>query len=248
MEEVVTAPAAEQTPAAAAPATSAAEVKPAAAVTPEPVKAAVEPAKGPVSIKKPSILSDAGKTPTPEAGEVKTGTEVVKEGAKEGETKPEGEPVKPTVPEKYEIKAPEGMTLDEGSLAEFTPIAKELGLTNEQVQKLADFQAKQIQTAETNQKQAFDSFVDQTIKDTKDFFGSKLSAELPFVAKGRDQFADADVIGLLEASGLANHKAFIQMFAKMGRSISEHKVVEGKTAVAAETRTDGQIIYAKDNK
>lgn len=243
MDNVTTAPAAAEpivTPAAMAPVTPVA-AEPAKAAPDSPVKL-----KSEVVVPKPSILSDAGKTPTPVTDATKTGAEAGKEGeAKPAEAPKEGEPAKATVPEKYEIKAPDGITLDEAVLAEFTPIAKELGLTNEQVQKLADFQANQIKNAQSFQKQEFDKFVDATRKETTDYFGSKLSAELPYIAKGRDNFANEGVLSKLESCGLASDKDFMLMFSKMGRSVSEQKLVDGKVDSPTDTRTDGQVIYAK---
>lgn len=155
-----------------------------------------------------------------------------------------------TVPDKYDIKVPDGMTLDAAVLEEFTPIAKELGLTNDAVQKLADFQVKQIQkistAAQAAQKQAFESFIETTTKESVDFFGAKLDGMLPYVAKGRDQFANEGVMAKLEATGLSNDKDFILMFDKMGRTVSEHKLVDGKPVAGTDQRTPGSIIYGKD--
>lgn len=48
-------------------------------------------------------------------------------------------------PEKYEtFKAPEGYELDDELIAEVTPVFKELGLNQEQSQKLVDFYSKKI--------------------------------------------------------------------------------------------------------
>lgn len=252
MSETATAPAAETTTPTAAPvektvtAASATvpETKPVATATTPEAKPAETGPKSPVSTTKPSLLSEAGKTQTTTTETAKPTVEAGKEVAKEGEA----EPAKPTVPEKYEVTAPEGMPVDEAVLAEFTPIAKEIGLTNEQVQKLANFQASQIVKAQEFQKSSFETFVANTEKETRDFYGAKLDGELTYVAKGRDQFADKDVIAMLDATGLGGHKAFIGMFAKMGRAISEQKLVEGKSDNAQDTRSDGQIIYSKDKK
>lgn len=149
------------------------------------------------------------------------------------------------VPEKYDIKAPEGMTLDTVALEKFTPIAKELGLSNDQVQKLADFQAEQTKAALQAQADNFNKFLEDTKAETKTFFGTKLSGELKFVAKARDMFIDKDAMELLETTGLANHKAIITMLSKIGRAVSEDKLVDGKSSVG-EQRSDAQIIYAKD--
>lgn len=59
-----------------------------------------------------------------------------------GDTPPKVED-KPAAPEKYEAwTVPEGYELDAGLVEEATPIFKELGLTQEQSQRLVDFYAK----------------------------------------------------------------------------------------------------------
>lgn len=63
----------------------------------------------------------------------------------EGEAKPDGEKKpeeKAVAPEKYEtFAAPEGYEIDPALVEKATPLFKELGLTQEQAQKLVDFQA-----------------------------------------------------------------------------------------------------------
>lgn len=280
MPEPIVEEAAKPESAAAAPETAkpAAEAaKPETAKAAEPVKAA-EPAKGPVStVKQTSIISDAGKAAAPadkgaaETPEAKAAAEALAKTEAENKRlleaddktlspedlakkqellKAQADAKAKGVPEKYEIKAPEGMTIDETIMKEFTPIAKELGLSNEGVQKLVDFEAKRLSAAQTAseaaQKQSFETFRETTRNEAVEFFGSKLADELPYVAKGRDNFADDEVMQLLEATGLSNHKAFIKMFAKMGRTVSEDKLADGKASGAEDTRTPGQIIYAKD--
>lgn len=214
---------------------------------PQPTPAA-QPASPVSTVKPASILSDAGKTPAADAS--KDGKSILDGAKAEGQDPaktdaPQAE--KPAVPEKYEIKAPEGMTIDESILEKFTPIAKELGLSNEQVQKLAEFQATQITEAQKAQESNFTKFVDDTKAESIKFFGDKLQAELPYIAKGRDAFASSEVMDLLEKTGLSNHKAVLSMFAKLGRTVSEDKLVDGKGKLPQNTKTDGQIIYGPDN-
>lgn len=61
---------------------------------------------------------------------------------------------KADVPEKYEIKLPEGMKLDEELMKEFEPLAKELGLTNEKAQALMNLQVKATQRMVEEQDRA----------------------------------------------------------------------------------------------
>jgi len=49
------------------------------------------------------------------------------------------------LPDVYELQAPEGMEFDTVMAAQFTPVAKELGLNNAQAQKLADLYCSRVQ-------------------------------------------------------------------------------------------------------
>jgi hypothetical protein len=54
------------------------------------------------------------------------------------------------VPDKYDLKAPEGMILDEKALAKITPVFKELALTQIQAQGLTNFFAQIMKDKTTN--------------------------------------------------------------------------------------------------
>jgi hypothetical protein len=51
----------------------------------------------------------------------------------------------PVVPESYELVAPDGVTLDAASVEAATPVFKELGLTNEQANKLVPIATQMAQ-------------------------------------------------------------------------------------------------------
>ena len=96
------------------------------------------------------------------AGEEKPGTEktaeeLAAEKAEKDTADKAEKDKKPAAPEKYEFAAPEGQALDANALAVFEPIAKELGLTQEQAQKLVDIYPQiQQQQAEAWSKQVAD--------------------------------------------------------------------------------------------
>lgn len=217
---------------------------------------AAQPAAGtegkpasPVSTTKPtpSILSDAGKPATDAAGGDKSILDSAKaEGDDKAKADDAAKPVEKTVPEKYEIKAPEGIPLDQAAIEAFTPLAKELKLSNEEFQKLVDYRAKEVKAATDKQAQDFDKFRADTKAETLKEFGPKLQEELPYVAKARDQFADSEVMQLLDDTGLSSHKAFIRMFGKIGRAVSEDKRVDGRTTPAG--LSDGQIMFPNQGK
>lgn len=144
-----------------------------------------------------------------------------KDKAKEPEKKDE----KPVVPEKYEFKAPEGVEqLDPQALAVFEPIAKELGLSQEQAQKLVDIYPQiQQQQAEAWSKQVTD-WGDQ-VKADKEIGGDKLTASVGQAQKALDQFGTPALREYLESSGLGNHPELVRAFAKVGKMMSEDKII-----------------------
>ena len=75
--------------------------------------------------------------------------EIIDQGNSPVEVKPneptapvEPKPDAPVVPESYDFRAPEGATLDKSAVDAATPIFKELGLTQDQAQKLVDLYPK----------------------------------------------------------------------------------------------------------
>src|SRR5262245_60440079 len=93
----------------------------------------------------------AGKT-TVTGGDAKTGaTGTVQQQQAQGSndgTQGDGKggnaQAKPGAPEKYEFKAPEGVTLDTGLVNDFTPLAKELGMSQDAAQKVVDLYASKV--------------------------------------------------------------------------------------------------------
>lgn len=94
---------------------------------------------------------DAADKPAAEPG-AKTEAEIAAE--KEATEKANKEKKESGAPEKYEFKATaEGQDLDAEALATFEPVARELGLSQEQAQKLVDIYGKDI-VPKLEQKQA----------------------------------------------------------------------------------------------
>ncbi|WP_447881594.1 peptidase [Serratia fonticola] len=168
--------------------------------------------------------------------------EVDKAGEKDKAKEPEKKDEKPVVPEKYEFKAPEGVEqLDPQALAVFEPIAKELGLSQEQAQKLVDIYPQiQQQQAEAWSKQVTD-WGDQ-VKADKEIGGDKLTASVGQAQKALDQFGTPALREYLEQSGLGNHPELVRAFAKVGKMMSEDKIIVPNQGGQ---RTAADIMYGK---
>lgn len=131
---------------------------------------------------------------------------------------------KPAAPEKYEFAAPEGQALDANALAVFEPIAKELGLTQEQAQKLVDIYPQiQQQQAEAWSKQIAEW--GEQVKADKEIGGDKFNASVGLAQRALDQFGNPELREYLNASGLGNHPALVRFCAKVGKSMAEDSFV-----------------------
>lgn len=131
---------------------------------------------------------------------------------------------KPAAPEKYEFAAPEGQELDANALSVFEPIAKELGLTQEQAQKLVDIYPQiQQQQAEAWSKQVADW--GEQVKADKEIGGDKFEVSVGLAQRALDQFGNPELREYLNASGLGNHPALVRFCAKVGKSMAEDSFV-----------------------
>ena len=147
------------------------------------------------------------------------------------EDKPgEGSEEKPEVPEAYEFTFADGMEVDADTLGNLSELAKELGLTQEQAQKIADLGVKQSERwAEAQQQVLADAekqWID-TLKADKDLGGDKLDENMA-VAKGAlDKFGSPELTEFLKESRLGNHPELIRWAFKVGKAIADDSVVPG---------------------
>lgn len=153
----------------------------------------------------------------------------------QGQEKPGGqEQQKPVVPEKYEIAAPEGFEqLDQGLLEQFTPIAKECGLTNEQAQKLANLYGKQLQQTNEMQEQEFfeqrQAWVNELKSDPE--FGNgnddTFKASVGKAQMALEQFGSPELKAYLAQTGLGDNVHLVKAFAKIGAALGEDGFISG---------------------
>jgi len=162
---------------------------------------------------------------TPESNEEKT--------LVESEIEDSGEK-KADVPEKYEIKLGEGQELDQGLLDAFTPIFKELGLSQEAVQKLAETYVPLVNdTAEKVRQESMNAYkqlVEGWKSETMKELGANSKQELSYCGKAIQKFGDNKLREALQETGMGNHPALVNFMRKVGKTISEDTFVDGNSA------------------
>lgn len=138
----------------------------------------------------------------------------------------DAKPTEPVVPESYELKMPDGVELDLAAAEEFTAIAKELKLDQAAAQKLADVGAKMAQRQAEAHAQLVETWTEQ-VKTDKDIGGDKLEENLGIARKAIDTFGSPELKALLNSTGLGNHPEVVKLAYKVGKAISEDRMVSG---------------------
>lgn len=139
--------------------------------------------------------------------------------------KPGDQTATPKVPEKYELKLPEGATLTDADVKLFEVEAKTLGLTQPQAQKLVDERVQMVRDTSAR-------FLDE-LKADKDLGGANFERTKGLAEQGRDAFLlglpEAERVEILDwfnRSGLGNHKALVRAFARLGKLVAEDKPLQ----------------------
>lgn len=134
-------------------------------------------------------------------------------------------------PDEYEFQAAEGQEFDKEVIEHFSEVARELNLSQDAAQKVLDKMAPvlaQRQAEQINQVQqqwAKDAAVD------KEFGGDKLNENLSTAKQAIETFATPELRELLNETGMGNHPEVIRVFYRVGKAISEDRLVSGSKNV-----------------
>jgi hypothetical protein len=131
-------------------------------------------------------------------------------------------------PEKYEFTVPEGMELDQEALAQFDPIARELNLTNEQAQKLADIYAQRMTATVQNQTKQWNDTLATWVTDMKsdrEIGGEQFDTSVRHAQSAITKFGTPELKSALDTYGMGNHPELVRVFARIGKAMAEDTFV-----------------------
>ena len=132
-------------------------------------------------------------------------------------------------PETYEtFSVSEGMTLDQAAVDAFTPVARDLNLTQEQAQKLVDLHAEQAQTwlqglYDAHAKQRADWVA--AAKADGEIGGADHADKVAVAKDALKRFGTPELTTALEDSGLGSHPEVVRFFHRVGKAIADDAVV-----------------------
>lgn len=138
-------------------------------------------------------------------------------------------PQEPSVPEDYEFQAPEGGELNKELVDEFKPLAKELGLSQENAQKLVDFQNKAEQKKQENWNNLQQEWMDKSQND-QEFGGQAFEENVAVARKALDTFGNDAFKEFLDFAGAGNHPEVIRFLYRVGKAVDEDKMHKGNAS------------------
>lgn len=158
---------------------------------------------------------------------------------------------RPEDPTKYDLTEIVPENYNPGIVDEFKQKAYEAGMSQEGVKKMAEWykevelrQHKAIKDARALQD-------DQNILALKTEFGVNFDNEVKNARKALDAYTDKSFRQYMDESGLGNHPALVKAFAKIGRELSEDRLVQSDTAVRMmknEELKKSEILRLRSNK
>ncbi|MFO7287648.1 MAG: protease [Gammaproteobacteria bacterium] len=134
-------------------------------------------------------------------------------------------------PESYEpFNLPEGVKLEGEDLEAFTGFAKELNLSQEQAQKLLERDLAVRKSIEERVNAEADAAIKgwlEAARADKEYGGERFDANIAVARKALEAFGTPELKAMLDSSGLGNHPEAIRFMYRVGKAISEDKLVLG---------------------
>lgn len=196
----------------------------------------------------PATTPPAPTTPPPAVTPPATppAVEPPKEGAPPAEPPKVEPPAAPTVPEKYELKLPEGSLLPAETLASVEAFAKE--------HKLTQAQAESILSRENAAAKSYhDSLVaeDKRIKDSyipalqndPQFGGANFDKNVERVHRFMKHYGGEDFKKELDASGFGNHPGLVKMIHNFAQHMGDDSFEHAGSGASGGAKTTGQLLY-----
>lgn len=127
---------------------------------------------------------------------------------------------------------PEGFEYDDGKVSEFTALARELNLTQEQAQKLVDLHVRHWLGFEEQTRAQGEAWSKQAMEDPE-FGGQKFTQSLRDANRFVSVFGGEGLRRALDATGAGNHPEIFKAFARAGRLLGEDQLATGTSAAGA---------------
>ena len=158
-------------------------------------------------------------------------------------------------PETYEdFVLPEEVSVNEDLITEFSGLAKEANMPQDMAQKFvtlqAEYMGKMAAEAATAQEEAWGTTLSEwadAAKADKEIGGADFKANVGVMRKALDMYGTPELKEALDITGVGNHPEFLRLMYRMGKDISDDKIVAGQGGpVKAAPKTLAARIFDND--
>lgn len=196
-----------------------------------------------------TTTASGNESATSEAVTTEQQAAATEQGQQQAQQQQQEQVAKPAVPEAYAFpNLPDGYSISDEQLAAFSPVLKELGLSQEQADKLVAFDAQRSLAAnEASQQQAVDFRNKQVgewetaLRNDATFGGANFDANVAVAQQFLTDFGSPELSAFLAESGLGSHPEVVRMFHKAGKELGEGKLHRTTTEVP---KTEMSIVDA----
>jgi hypothetical protein len=154
------------------------------------------------------------------------------------------------VPEKYDLKLPEGSLLSASQLEALATYSKENKLTAEQAQGLLEREHQAVATYVENQKQELAKKPEAWLAEAqadKEIGGDKFGENTELAKRALATFGSDTLKKILNDTGLGNHPELVRAFVRIGKAMSDDKLVL-PGAHAGGKKSIEDIFYGKSDE
>jgi len=134
----------------------------------------------------------------------------------------------PAIPEKYELKLPEGSSLDQSALDQVAAYAKEKGLSQEMAQAVLERENLAVSSYSERIDKEWEATKQQWVQTAlsdKELGGDAFKANVELAHRVIKKYASDEFVKALDSSGFGNHPELIRTFLRIGKLMSEDKLV-----------------------
>ncbi len=152
----------------------------------------------------------------------------------------------PSAPETYEFTMPEGVELDQGMADAVTPVFKDLGLSQEQADRLtgvyAEAMQKQAEAYQASVAEQVESWANE-LRSDKELGGDAFGENAGIARAAIEKLGSPELSALLDETGLGNHPELFRFALNVGKHLVEDKPGSGSQASRARELPDYVKLY-----
>ncbi len=137
------------------------------------------------------------------------------------------------VPDTYEFNMPDGLELDAGLAEAASPVFKELGLSQDQADKLTGLMAEHQQQQAQAQADAFTQQLDSwatEIKNDAEIGGEAFEKNAAVARQAIEKLGSPELNEMLAGTGIGNHPAMFKFALAVGKLLAEDQPGSGDRA------------------